>query len=225
MTNHLTWDVVNDVVDGRVPASDRPDIDAHLRDCAECREAIASLRATLAESDALPRDVAPPAELWSDIQRSIEAGKVTVIPTAAPASAKTHGWWMTPRRVAVAAVVLVAASSALTAVVMRQPSASGVAVGTPVVGVLPVQWQAAERGYLNSVTELREQLDAQRDRLSPATIATVEHSLAAIDTAITEARDALIRDPASATLSELLASNYRQKVDLLRRATQLSGTT
>jgi hypothetical protein len=123
-------------------------------------------------------------------------------------------------------VALVAASSALTAVVMRREASSVViASSPPMAGVLPVQWQAAERGYLNSVSELREQLDAQRHRLNPATIATVERSLAAIDVAIAEAREALVQDPASTTLSELLASNYRQKVDLLRRATQLSAST
>lgn len=224
MTNHLPWDTLNDVIDGRVTTSDRAHVDAHLRDCAECRETVATLRTTIADADALPPDVLPPAALWTDIQRSIEAGKVTAIPTAAPARAR--GWWMTPRRMAVAAVGLVAASSALTAVVMRrQVPTPTIATHAPVVGVLPVQWQVAERGYLDSVSELREQLDAQRDRLRPATIATVEHSLAAIDAAIAEAREALIRDPASTTLSELLASNYRQKVDLLRRATQLSAST
>ncbi|MBC7895570.1 MAG: hypothetical protein H7066_09155 [Cytophagaceae bacterium] len=224
MTNHLSWDTLNDVVDGRVAASERAHVDTHLRDCAVCRETVETLRTTIADADALPPDVALPATLWTDIRRSIDAGKVTAIPTAAPA--RVRGWWMTPRRIAVAAVVLIAGSSALTAVVVRrQAPTSVVASSQPMAGVLPVQWQAAERGYLNSASELREQLDAQRNRLNPATIATVERSLATIDAAIAEAREALIRDPASTTLSELLASNYRQKVDLLRRATQLMAST
>ena len=38
---------------------------------------------------------------------------------------------------------------------------------------------------------------------------------------LAEARAALLTDPANAALADLLASNYRQKVELLRRATQL----
>jgi anti-sigma factor RsiW len=227
---HLSFETLNDLIDGRVAASDGGRVDAHLGECAECRETLAALRETVDDASALSHESPAPDGLWQDIQHSIEAGKVTPLPVAAPE--RSRGWWMTPRRIAAAAVVLVAASSGLTAVVMQRtapwfvsaPDSNGMA-SAGVVAVLPVQWQAAERGYLNSVTELRTQLEAQRDRLSPATIATIEHSLAAIDAAIAEAREALIRDPASTTLSELLASNYRQKVDLLRRATQLSAST
>lgn len=223
MTTHLPWDTLNDLVDGRLAASDRARADAHLHTCSECRETVEALRDTIADADALPREVAPPADLWNEVRQSIEAGKVKAMPTSARSRAR--GWFLSPGRIAVAAVALVALSSGLTAVAMRHQGPSTVEGSSPSVQVLPVQWQAAERGYLNSVTELRLQLDAQRSRLSPATIATVEHSLAAIDVAIAEAREALIRDPASTTLSELLASNYRQKVDLLRRATQLNATT
>jgi hypothetical protein len=91
--------------------------------------------------------------------------------------------------------------------------------------MLPVAWQAAERGYLASVEELRGQLEEQRGRLSPGTIAAVERTLATIDVAIAEAREALLRDPANVALSELLASDYRQKVELLRRAAQLDAAS
>jgi hypothetical protein len=75
------------------------------------------------------------------------------------------------------------------------------------------------------VLELREQLAVMHGELSPATIQAVEQSLSTIDVAIAEAREALLRDPANAALPELLASNYRQKIDLLRRATQIPSTS
>ncbi len=227
---HLPFETLSDLVDDRVPAGERGAVDAHLADCAGCRATLAALRETIDDAAVLSRDVPAPEGLWEDIQLSIEAGKVTPIPVAAPAPLR--GWWMTPRRVAATAVMLVAASSGLTAVVMQRTEAHPVTASVPdrvepsgAAVVLPVQWQVAERGYLNSVAELRSQLDAQRDHLSPATIRTVEHSLQQIDIAIAEARVALSMDPGSAALSELLASNYRQKVDLLRRATQLGPST
>ncbi len=65
-------------------------------------------------------------------------------------------------------------------------------------------------------------LRAGRERLSPETVATVERSLATIDRAIREAREALARARANAALVDVLAANYEHKVELLRRATELS---
>jgi len=75
------------------------------------------------------------------------------------------------------------------------------------------------------VLEFREQLEVLHDHLSPETVVKVERALATIDLAIAEGREALLRDPANAALSELLASNYRQKIELLRRMTQLASST
>jgi hypothetical protein len=49
----------------------------------------------------------------------------------------------------------------------------------------------------------------------------LEHSLAVIDSAISEARRALAADPASAYLNHHLARQMRRKLDLLRRATTI----
>ena len=65
-------------------------------------------------------------------------------------------------------------------------------------------------------------LDQQEGSLSPETVVQLRASLHAIDDAIIEARNALARDPANKLLVEMLSSNYRQKVDLLRRTTELT---
>ena len=72
--------------------------------------------------------------------------------------------------------------------------------------------------------ELRQQLEVLHDHLSPETLVKVERALATIDVAIAEGREALLRDPSNAALSELVASNYRQKIELLRRMTQLASS-
>lgn len=218
MTGHLSWEQLNDFADARLDNGARHAAMAHLAACDECEAALATLSATTRAARELPSWIEPPAEVWASVRESIERQKVAPITRSSPA------WWATPRRLAVAAAVLVLASSGVTALVMQRAGAppDSDIVRAPVAGMmLPVGWQAAERGYLASVGELHALLQEQRGTLAPATIASVERSLATIDMAIAEARAALLTDPANAALADLLASNYRQKVELLRRATQL----
>jgi hypothetical protein len=167
--------------------------------------------------------VTPPDDLWSDVRTTIEARKVAHLPSGAGVS-PTRGWWITPGRLAAAAVVLIAATASLTGVVMNSRSAAAVVARVEPSPTVSVSWQTSERAFQASVLELREQLEVLHDKLSPATIAIVERALATIDLAIAEGREALLRDPANAALSELLASNYRQKIELLRRMTQLASS-
>ena len=138
---------------------------------------------------------------------------------------------------AVAGLGLVVASSGTTVLLMR--GAAGTE-GTPAGGtatpslplrdapsavagatLLPASLAAAEAGYLSDVEALQHLFDRQRAVLAPATIAIVERSLATIDAAIGEARFALLADPSNDELARFLDSNYRQKVELLRRAAEL----
>lgn len=220
MNEHLAWDVLNDLVDDLLPPDERAAATGHLHDCRRCSDALAGLGATVGAAGSLAQRVDPPDELWSAIRSTIESRKVAHL---ADRPAMPRGWWMTSSRAAAAALLLVASTAAVTTMVVRREASppTGAMALTP----LPVAWQVAERGYQASVLELREQLAAVRDELSPATIQAVEQSLSTIDVAIAEAREALLRDPANAALPELLASNYRQKIDLLRRATQIPSSS
>jgi len=65
----------------------------------------------------------------------------------------------------------------------------------------------------------------QRSSLSPETIRTVDHSLAVVDSAIKEARSALLADPNNQVLVDLLSATYQRKLDLLRRTSELGSRT
>jgi hypothetical protein len=78
-----------------------------------------------------------------------------------------------------------------------------------------------ESDYLRAVNDLSATLESERGSLSPETIAKLRESLRIIDTAILEARNALAADPANRTLIEMLANSYEQKVDLLKRTTEM----
>jgi len=221
MTNHLTWETLNDLVDGVLSAEAKAAAEAHAEACATCATALAELRATVSDARALPDRVSPPDELWTDIRATIEASKVAHLPPGTSPGAATRGWWVTPRQLAAAAVVLMVATASLTGVVMNSRSSSTMAARPQAV---TVAWQTSEKAFQENVLQLRQQLEMLHDHLSPGTLVKVERALATIDLAIAEGREALLRDPANAALSELLASNYRQKIELLRRVTQLTSS-
>ena len=136
---------------------------------------------------------------------------------------------------AIAALILVVVSSGVTTLVLRsgsQPIADADGRARNVlpsdVGaapVLPASFRLAEGKYISTIDELRVAFEAQRGRLNPETVRTVEHSLSVIDSAISEARDALLADPGNRTLVDLLSASYQRKLDLLRRSSELTPRT
>jgi hypothetical protein len=171
---------------------------------------------------ALPREVAPPPELWTAIRAEL-----------AERSSNARRWdrW----RLAAAGLLIAASSSLLTVVALRsREHARAVAVASTapaspaavnVEPQLPARLASAEQGYLRSTVALRRKLDERRDSLAPSTVATVERSLRIADSAIAEARSALERDPSNAVLAALFTSNYERKIDVMRRATELAPRT
>ena len=175
---------------------------------------------------ALPREIAPPPDLWPAIRAEL-----------APRSARTVRWtagW----RLAAAGLVIAASSSILTLLAVRgakdvAPDSTAVSNAdrtpphprTTAPPQLPAHLVVAERGYARSIDALWRTLDERRDSLAPSTVATVERSLRIADSAIAEARSALEQDPANRVLADLFVSNYERKIDLLRRATELAPRT
>jgi negative regulator of sigma E activity len=86
------------------------------------------------------------------------------------------------------------------------------------VGLADAQYDAA-------VSDLEKALQTGRGRLDASTIAIVEHNLQIIDQAISQAREALVGDPANSYLNSHLVEARRRKLDLLRRATALTTDT
>ena len=83
----------------------------------------------------------------------------------------------------------------------------------------------ADAQYDAAVTDLEKALSAGRGHLDASTVATVEHNLQIIDQAISQAREALVADPANSYLSSHLVEARRRKLELLRRATALATET
>jgi anti-sigma factor RsiW len=215
MSTHMNWETLNDYADQRLTPPVTDAVTRHLDECDECRRTLARLRNVLAAAQSATTSVEPPAEAWQAIRAEIDLRKVVPLPGTARPVRRIP--WL--RVAAVAAIIVV--SSATTVAIMNVKKEQSIAVVTPrdtaLPGVVPVSVTSIDKDYEETVRTLTATLEASRSKLAPETIEAVERNLKIIDDAITEARDALLRDPASTHLRGMLSKNYQQKVDLLRR--------
>jgi hypothetical protein len=191
-----------------------------------------SLRDLQARAAKLPREIEPPADAWLAIKAEIERPREIARGSRAPRIAAT---WQRPAFLAAAALLLVAGSSAVTAIALsrrngdgareiasRKESAVEQAVAAPRGDPATLaEFTLVENDYISTANRLSALLDSDETQLSPETIAKLRESLRVIDAAILEARRALAADPANKQLIEMLSTSYSQKVDLLRRTTEM----
>jgi anti-sigma factor RsiW len=202
--NHLTTDVLNDLLDGELPPAMRDAAEAHLAACTACRAEADALRRTIARVRALPQSVPPRRDLRP---RGTEA-RPGVLPLRRGA---------VPRWAAVlaAAAVLVLALGAAWRLAARAPAA----VPAPAAPVAQV-----ERRYEAVVAELAGLLEERRARL-PAEVRTdIDQTLAEIDRTLEQSRRALRSSPGDVDAELGLSATYGQKIELLHQALELTAT-
>ena len=184
---------IDDAVAGRLPAAELVAFDAHLGGCEECRLDLEAARALAEPLARLPREIVPQPAVWNAIESRIRPPRRRLLQGVA------------------AALVLMAASSAATVLIMRQDPEGSVAAAP-----------AFEEDYIEQAAALSGVLGAERGRLAPETIETLERNLRIIDQAIAESRAALEADPGDPDLRLLLRASHEQKVALLEQATRLA---
>ena len=226
MTHEVIRHLLDDYVTGELTEDARGPVADHIAACEICSAEVESLKRILARAADLPKSIDPPAEAWSNIRTAILREENAATTHAAATSPR---WWRRPLVIAAAAAVVVAVlSSTITALYLNSRSPSGVASassGRPGDSTTPATLAAftlEENNYLRTAAGLQDLLDQQEAALAPETVAQLKASLRTIDEAILEARNALARDPNNKLLIEMLSSNYKQKVDLLRRSTEMT---
>jgi len=228
MTHEVIRHLLDDYVTGDLTEDARAPVAEHVAVCEICSAEVESLKRLLARAGDLPKSIEPPAEAWSNIRTAIlrdeNAGR--------PATTSSTRFWRRPLVVAAAAAAVVAVlSSTITALYLNSRLPTSVVSATPgepgdttTPGTL-AEFTIEENNYLRTAAALQDLLDQQETALAPETVAQLKTSLRTIDEAILEARNALARDPSNKLLIEMLSANYKQKVDLLRRSTEITRGT
>jgi len=216
--------LLDDYVTGDLPEDARAPVADHVATCAACSAEVDSLRRILARASELPAAIEPPTEAWSNIREAIlREEKAVATPVDRVAMFRRR-----PMVMGAAAAILVAVlSSTVTAVYLnsRQPSGATMVRVADATPATLAAFTIEENNYLRTAAALQDVLDQQESVLAPETVAQLKASLRTIDEAILEARNALARDPSNKLLVEMLSANYKQKVDLLRRSTEMTRGT
>ena len=192
----------DDYVRGRLSDAEAAALESHLESCAACEALLGSEAAPVEAIRSLPRAVSPREDLWPGIGVRL-----------APREPALRRRVAVPRWVlAAAAALLVAVSSGATALLLNRETSRPPALPSSRLAAL-------EAEYISATQDLAGALERARSRLAPETLASIEKSLGLIDAALEESRQALARDPGNEGLRMLVVAAWRQKVDLLRRAT------
>ena len=161
----------------------------------------------------LPREIGPARDLWPGIAAQLE-----------PRRAQRR--WLP---LAAAAVLLVAASSLITAQVVRRNAApvATVAPAAPGPGdVRPASFgpgHALDPEYAAARQQLAAMLAARMDRLPSSARQKVADNLAELHRAADEINAALALQPGDALLEELLLNTYQDELAVLASVNQLAN--
>ena len=225
MNHEYVLERLDEWVAHELPDEDRQAVEFHLAVCGDCRAEAEALRALLDDVATLPLEMAPGRDLWAGITARIEP-RADVVPIS---SARR---WNAPRWLAMAATIVGVAisSSLITMKVMERRAPEPVAVAPVQQSVAPasnatptalVAFRPAEDDYELAIADLERVLTARRTTLAPETVKTLETNLRIIDEAIRQSRAALVKDPNSRELTDMLADAYGQKLKVLQHAVEL----
>ena len=226
MTHDVIRHLLDDYVTGDLTEDARAPVAEHIDGCAICKAEVESLKQIIARAAELPKSIEPPIDAWTGIRQAIERDARAL---EQPTGSKAGFRWTKPWALAASALVVAAASSGGTLLLLNgDPPNEAVMVLPPIPGAARGSLQAftvEENNFMRAASILEDLLDSQESALAPETVKQLKASLRTIDEAILEARSALARDPANGMLIEMLSATYRQKVDLLRRTTEMTRGT
>jgi len=239
---------LSEYLDGALGWDDQARLEAHLDDCAKCTATLSGLRQVVARADGLEDQpptrelwsgIVERIEAESRAGQSRAGGDVVDIRGRAGVRNELRPWqrrlsFSVPQLAAAGiATILMSAGAAWIALSSQGDGSELASAGGPDAGLVANQAPRIVAPpsvtltgtdlplitkYETAIEDLEEALRVGEGNLEPETVATLRHSLAVIDRAINEAREALAADPGSAYLNTHLANTMRRKMDLLRYA-------
>lgn len=201
-------------LDGDLSPADHAAVERHLAACGACAALHTDLVALRERARAVPREVPPPPAVWTAVSRAARDRRPSLFAVrSVPAR-------LTPWGLAAAAALLVALSSAATVWVLKNGGEQQTALSDQ--RSLDPRLAALEADYQRASAELVRALEAEA-ALTPSVREALGRHLAVVDAAIAEARASVLERPADADAGGMLLAAYRQKLDLLERATRLGS--
>lgn len=208
-TGHLSEEERQAVADGTLESP------AHLASCGSCAADVARLAAVVSRARSWPERADAEKDSWPSIRERIEEAKVVQMDgaTGGVGVQQRRHPWLALASIALAAALLLAALVEMQGA--RARHASGAEGHTDIAFASVVD---SSQAYEAEANVLLNELEMQRAMLRPNTSAALDSDLAVIDHSIGELKAAIARDPKNLALQRLLAASYREKVQLLRRA-------
>jgi hypothetical protein len=192
-----------------------PEIQAHVRDCAECRRLRDRLAAILDPGSALPREIQSSRDLWPGIASRLDEtneGKVRrirSIPAFFPLAAAAG----------IAAVVVISqlvAPSGRESTDATAPIPALAITEMPAPALLPVT--TVEMGFTQTRVVLLKLVEVRKAALPSEQVAALEHTLSTMDSAVRDLHAALELDPYNPSLLFKLSYTRRSEIRVLQQA-------
>jgi hypothetical protein len=213
-SRHLTEAERHDVADGTLGADIPTDVTDHLAHCAACAADVTRVRQLMTRVREAPPPADPSGDLWPDIRARIEREKIVQLSSAAMRGAAPSVF-----RVPVLAAGLAAAVILILIALPYVRTGKARIATTNAAPSAEVRLAAdSARTFEREATILLNELELRRAMIPPQRRTAIDHDLKVIDDAILDLKQAIERDPNNPALRRLLASSYRQKIDVLKRA-------
>lgn len=202
--------LLNDFVDGLLPAEDRSRVEAHLAGCEACREELAELRDLLDTAAGLPSGITPGRNLWPTVESRL----------ATPA--RLHRFNRIGPALAAAALLLLVVAASFTLPRMIERGLDQMEGMTTEWYLAQLTTAAMEKHYLGAIEELSWVVAERRATVPESALEVIDSNLEVLDEAIEDSRTALMQNPSDRELQSILSTVYRKKVELLQWTAQIA---
>lgn len=213
---------LSDYVDGELSRPARTRLEQHLVECAECSRTVGQIRQVAAWAPTY-EGIAPAHDLWPQVESQLSPARSTATRQAGERWFGRRITMRVPHLLAAGiALMLLSAGAMWLARSKQQPLGPEVSGSFPTVSKTWSSYKAAatEKQYDQAVAQLEGILAGSDSILEPGTLKVIRESLATIDRAILDAREAIARDSNNSYLNASIALNMRRKLDILRTAAQ-----